>query len=135
MRRLFVIAVLSLAGCSTAPDQVRYNAQGEAMMQKQLAGKVAGKAVDCLPAHVTADMIRVDDDTLLFRAGSNRVYRNELVGSCSGLGSQHYALVTNSIGGGRLCRGDIARLVDLTSGIHAGSCVIGEFVPYVGTRG
>jgi hypothetical protein len=76
-------------------------------------------------------MIHVDDDTILFRSGSRRVYRNDLVGSCNGLGRGGYALVTRSFGGsGQLCRGDIAHTVDTASGMFGGSCVIGEFVPY-----
>jgi hypothetical protein len=80
-------------------------------------------------------MVRIDDDTVLFRDGANRIYRNELRGSCNGLGSDSYALVTNSIGGGQLCRGDIARVVNVSSGMAVGSCVIGEFVPYSVPRG
>jgi len=137
MRRLsFLISVAALTGCSTAPPQARYNAEGEAKLQTLLAGKVAGKPQDCLPTFRTQDMVRIDDDTVLFRDGANRIYRNELNGSCNGLGSQFYTLVTNSVGGGgRLCRGDIARVVDSSSGMFVGSCVIGSFVPYSTPRG
>ncbi|MEO6359875.1 MAG: DUF6491 family protein [Sphingomicrobium sp.] len=132
MRRMsLLIAVVALGSCSTTPQEASYDARGEARLQQALAGKVAGKAMDCLPTYRSADMIRVDDDTLLFRDGANRVYRNELNGSCSGIGSSNYALVTNSFGGsGRICRGDIAKVVDLAAGFTVGSCVIGEFVPY-----
>lgn len=132
MRSLSVlIAAVALGSCSTTPQMVANGARAEAKLQQALTGKVAGKAMDCLPTYRSADMIRVDDDTLLFRDRANRVYRNELRGSCSGIGSPSYALVTNTFGGGgRLCRGDIARVVDLAAGFTVGSCVIGEFVPY-----
>ena len=71
---------------------------------------------------------------MLFRDGPRRVYRNELLGNCSGVGDQNYALVTNSYSG-RLCRGDIAKVVDLQSGMMVGSCAIGDFVPYTTARG
>ena len=131
MRSLLLIASAALAGCSTAPYRATDTAHSEAKLQEHLAGKTAGKAQDCLPAFRTQDMVRIDDDTILFREGSKRIYRNEINGSCNGLGSQNYTLVTKSVGGsGRLCRGDIARTVDLSSGMTVGSCVLGDFVPY-----
>lgn len=137
MRSLLLIALAGLAGCSTAADQARYDAKSEAKLQQLLAGKVAGKPQDCLPLLRSHDMIRIDDDTLLFRDGARRIYRSELNGSCNGLGSPNYALVTGAMGGsnGRLCRGDIARTVDVGSGTLVGSCVIGDFVPYTSPRG
>jgi hypothetical protein len=135
MRILFLLASAGLAGCSTAPHQATTNPQAEAKLQQHLAGKVAGKGQDCLPTFRSNDMIRIDEDTVLFRDGSSRIYRNETNGSCNGLGSPNYALVTNSFGSsGRLCRGDIARMVDISSGMAVGSCVIGEFVPYTRQR-
>jgi len=130
-----LIAVATLAGCSTAPQYAADHARSEAKLQKELAGRVAGRPVDCLPTFSSADMVRIDDDTVLFRDGPDRIYRNELRGSCSGLGEQGYALVTNSFGGGgRICRGDIARVVDMSTRMNVGSCVIGEFVPYTRPR-
>lgn len=132
MRSLpLLIAVAGLASCSTTPQMMAADdARAEAKLQQALMGKVAGKPVSCLPTYSRAEMIRIDDDTILFREGANKIYRNEINGSCTGLGTSNYALVTSTFGGGSICRGDIARVVDLSSGIPVGSCVIGEFVPY-----
>lgn len=137
MRSLYLAAAAAaLAGCSTAPQHAARDTHSDAKLDQLLAGKVAGKPQDCLPTFRTQDMERIDEDTILFRDGSNRIYRNELNGSCHGLGSPNYALVTSSIGGGgRLCRGDIARVVDVANGMAVGSCVIGQFVPYSVPRG
>ena len=79
-------------------------------------------------------MIIVDDGTVVFRDSARRVYRNDFRGgSCSNLGGGHYALLTKSSGSG-LCSGDIAQVVDLSSGITFGSCVLGDFVPYTNPR-
>ncbi len=76
-------------------------------------------------------MVIIDDNTVVFRDSPSRVYRNDFRGyGCQNLGSGHYTLVTRSSGPG-LCSGDIAQVVDLGSGINVGSCVLGEFVPYV----
>jgi hypothetical protein len=42
----------------------------------------------------------------------------------------HYAIVTRQFGGGGLCSGEIAEVVDPTTGISISSCSFGEFVPY-----
>ena len=138
MRSLFLLsaaAVVSLGACTTAPQPETRSAKAEAQLQKLLAGKVAGRPVTCLPHYNSRDMVVIDDNTLLFRAGSNRVYRNDLMGGgCSPLGSGFYALQTKTSGAG-LCRGEIAQVVDVANGITVGSCVIGDFVPYTGPRG
>jgi hypothetical protein len=127
---LIIFSAAALAACSTGPQPRAHDANAEAKLQQVLAGKVAGRPVDCLPTFSNADMVRIDDDTVLFREGPNRIYRNEMGGTCSGLGSPNYALVTTSHGGGRICRGDLARIVDTTTGITVGGCSVGAFVPY-----
>ncbi len=125
----------ALAGCATAAPQPR-SAAAEQHLQRLLAGKSAGAAKSCLPAHRSAsDMVIIDDDTVLFRDGSRRVWRTEMRGPCGLLGSGHYTLVTRTFGGQGPCGGDIVQLVDLTSGTTVGSCVWGDFVPYTRTAG
>jgi hypothetical protein len=54
---------------------------------------------------------------------------NHLIGECSLLKSGFYTLVTRSNGMG-LCRGDIADVADVRTGMTVGSCAIGDWVPY-----
>lgn len=77
-------------------------------------------------------MIVVDERTILFRDGPNRVWRNDVVGPCNGLGRPGTALVTRQFGSGTLCRGEIAQIVDTSAGFTIGSCSLGDFVPYTG---
>ena len=133
MRTLgFILAsAAALGGCMTAPPAPR-SAAGEQYLQQMLAGKAAGPARSCLPTYRSSDMVIVDDDTILFRDGRNRVWRSEMRGGCSRLDSGFYTLVTRSFGGQGPCGGDIAELVDTSTGMTAGSCVWGDFVPYTG---
>ncbi|MDQ3246047.1 MAG: hypothetical protein M3Q52_03980 [Pseudomonadota bacterium] len=125
------IIAATLASCSTAPQAPVYNARAEAELQKALIGKVAGAPLDCLQRSRTQDMIRIDGNTILFRDGRNRIYRNEINGVCDGLDRSSTALVTRNLGGGgQLCRGDIAQVVDTSTGMTVGSCSLGDFVPY-----
>jgi hypothetical protein len=50
------------------------------------------------------------------------------------LAQGHNALVTKQFGNAELCRGDIARVVDTLNGFTVGSCVFGDFTPYVRPR-
>src|SRR3546814_3229472 len=54
-------------------------------LDKQLAGKVPGEPMRCLPSYRTNQTIRVSDNILLYRSGGNLVYRNDLKSSCPGL--------------------------------------------------
>ncbi|SKB29167.1 hypothetical protein [Sphingopyxis flava] len=98
-------------------------------LNKQLAGKVAGAPEKCLPSFRTNDAIRVSDTILLYRSGSNLVYRNDLKGSCPGLARDSDIMVIKQFGS-QLCSGDFFHLVDRSSGIRGPTCVFGDFVPY-----
>lgn len=123
-----LIAAAALTGCMTQPQPPTRSAEGQAEFLKLTAGKVAGQPVTCLPSYQRNDMVTIDDGTVAFRNGRT-VYVNKLLGECSGLDSGFYTLVTTSSGSG-LCRGDIARVTDIRTGMMAGSCAIGDFVPY-----
>jgi hypothetical protein len=125
---LALASVATVAGCTTAPPQPRSHAS-EQHLQRLLAGKSAGAPRSCLPHYRAADMVVFDDKTVLFRDG-RRIWRSEMSGHCALLDSGHYTLVMRSFGASGPCRGDIAHLVDLSSGMTAGSCVWGDFVPY-----
>jgi hypothetical protein len=123
-----LLVTAAVAGCTTAPPAPTRTAQGQAEFQRLTAGKVAGSPITCLPSYNADDMVKIDDSTVAFKQG-RRVYVNHLIGECNGLSSGFYTLVTKSSGSG-LCRGDIARVADVRSGITVGSCAIGDFVPY-----
>lgn len=126
---LIAAAATSLTACETADYQpAQRSAQAQQTFDKALAGKVAGKAESCLPLQRSNDMTVIDDDTILYRDGRT-TYVNQPLGGCNNLGRGSYALVTRS-SGSQLCRGDIATVVDTSTGITVGSCSLGDFVPY-----
>jgi len=128
MRALPIFAVaVALAGCVTQPP-AQPTAQAQAELESLVAGRVAGPAVSCLPSYRGKDMVRIDEGTVAFREGGT-VYVNRLQGECNGLNSGFYTLVTRSYGTG-LCRGDIAHVTDMSTGMIVGSCAIGDFIPY-----
>ncbi len=136
MRRIPLLlglaASIALAGCSygdaeSAPAPIR---EKEAkILEKELAGKVAGAPLNCISTLGQNNLIRISDDMLLYRHSGRLVYQNKLRSTCPGLARDSDVLVTETYGG-QLCRGDLVRLVDRTSGIPGPVCSLGEFVPY-----
>lgn len=122
------LSALLVAGCETAGEMPLRSERAQATFERELAGKTAGRAEKCLPLQRSRDMVKIDDSTILFRDGRT-VYVNTTLGACNNMGDQSYALVTRNFGP-QLCRGDIATVTDMTSGITVGSCALGDFVPY-----
>jgi hypothetical protein len=132
--RLISLLMLSavLASCTTAPPTpAMRTAAKQREFEILLAGKTAQPPISCLPHYRSGDMRVIDDETIAFRDGRKRTYVVHMRGGCNELGSGHYALVTRQVGSADLCRGDIAQVVDTLNGITVGSCVFGDFVPYV----
>ena len=127
MRVLALAPLALLAACGPIVPDVR-TAKAQTQLTRALAGKVAGKAVNCLPQYRSSDMTVIDGNTILFHDGKT-VYRNDPVGGCSPLGGGGYALVTRT-SLGSLCSGDIATVLDTSAGMTVGSCSLSEFIPY-----
>jgi hypothetical protein len=125
---LLIIGAAASACAASAFSEPR-TVKAETELSRALAGKVAGPPVRCLPPSRTSGMTVIDDNTILFRRNSKLIYRNDPPGGCHPLSRGRFALVTKTIGSG-LCRGDIAQVVDPTTGIPAGACALGDFVPY-----
>ena len=127
-----LLIVTALAGCAPAPPQqtAMVDARAQEKLGRLLAGKVAGRPQSCLPSYRSDEMIVIDDNTIAFRDGTDRVWINHPNGGCNMLGSSPYALVTHSVGSMGLCRGDIGHVTDTLNNSTVGSCSMGDFVPY-----
>lgn len=136
MRAISVILLGTfLASCTAVTPAPTRSPDAQRDYVMALQGKVAQPPISCLPNYEAGDMKTIDDNTILFRQGSNRAWVAHMEGPCTGLSGGHYALVTRQFGGQGLCRGDIAQVVDTVSRMPVGSCVFGEFTPYVRPRG
>lgn len=135
MRRIAAfLATALLASCAVPPaGPPMRSAKAESRFQELVAGKVARPSVSCLPNYraSSGDMTTIDENTVVFQQSSSRIYVAHMQGSCTNLGVGPYALVTRPTGAGTLCRGDIAEVVDTMAHTTVGSCVFGDFTPYV----
>ncbi|MET0239815.1 MAG: hypothetical protein ABW184_07950 [Sphingobium sp.] len=127
---IFVGALLALGGCAAVEDRpAQLTPKQAAEIDKALDGKVAGKPVTCVSRVIGQDGLRAaSDDVLLYKVNRNLTYRNDLMGACNGI-SRGDTLVLQPTND-QYCRGDIAFVVDLNSGMRGPSCVLGDFVPY-----
>jgi hypothetical protein len=128
-----LLIIAAVAGCTASSTRMTVTAQADAQsrLNKLLAGKVPGKPQSCLASYRANDMIVIDDYTLAFRDGTNRVWINKPAGGCNLLSAGPYALVTRNVGGMGLCRGDIGQVTDTLNHTTVGSCVMGDFIPYM----
>jgi hypothetical protein len=119
-----------LASCTASAQEPGPSLRAQTRYQQLLAGRVAQAPMTCLPSRQANDMVVIDDNTIVFRDGA-RVYVNHPQGGCSQLSQGHTALVSHQIGEEGPCRGDVAQVVDTFSHDAVGSCVWGDFIPYV----
>ena len=126
-------ASLTLSACAYGPRDAQREAltpEQSVKLAKLIDGKVADKPINCLPPGLrSASNVRISDNVLAYRQGRGTVYVNNLRSSCPGLARDFDIIVTEQFSG-QACDGDIIRLIDRTSGIYGGSCVLGEFTPY-----
>lgn len=131
IRACLIALPVLLAACTTSGmtgnQPPGLTARQQAQLDRALAGKMAGEPQTCISLAQRADLQVISDDLLLYKAGRT-VYLNRVLGTCNGL-SFGRTLVTN-VWGSQLCRGDIAQVADLGTGMLTGSCALGEFVPY-----
>ncbi len=116
---------IMLTSCATTRDRERTAV--DTKLEKALAGKVAGKPQTCLSVINARDSQTFDNGTILYKAGRNLSYRNDLNG-CSQLSWNAYPVF--DIRGSQICRGDIVRIVDRGGAGVMGACSVGDFVPY-----
>ena len=131
MSRLFIVALAASGLAACAPGYDLDRSQHAAMQfDAELAGLVPGRPMNCLPPRSSANVVAARGGVLLFREG-HMVYANDTTGGCEDLADSHYAMVSENYGTGAMCRGTLAKVVDLTAGgLLRGTCVLGDFTPY-----
>ncbi len=128
IRALLLLAPIALTGCVSERYAERNRAQEANKLARLLGDRVPGEPQNCLDPRSNNGSESVGSQTMLYFQGST-VYRNDLIGQCSGLRSDDIPVITST--SGRLCRGDMIRTVSRASpSTTTGGCTLGDFVPY-----
>lgn len=126
-----IIATLALGAAllASAPAIAKQDraTAAEAKLTKALAGRVAGKPVNCITLSNIRSSTIYDKTAILYDAGG-KLYVNRPRSGASSLDSDSI-LVTKTIGS-QLCSIDMVRLIDRTARFPTGFVSLGEFVPY-----
>lgn len=126
MIRVAVSLPLLLAAGATTAAAPPQNSAG-ARIERTLAGLTPGTPKRCL-ARDKVNELRTAKGVIVFVAGRDRVWRNDVVGKgCIGL-ARGDTVVTETMSDS-YCRGDFVRTRSPAGGA-IGSCSLGDFVPY-----
>jgi hypothetical protein len=124
MKRIATMFTILLASSATAQS-----AGDPPKLQKALEGRVAGAPQDCITLRRMKGQQSFESNSILFRMqGSKIYYRNDASGTCQKIGNGRSVILEDPAG--RLCKGDVVRLVDLRTSHDFGVCRMGAFTPY-----
>jgi len=119
-------ALIGAAAAASAAE--RDNSKGEAKLAKAIAGRVAGKPVNCInQRNITSSQI-IDRTAIIYQVGRTLYVNRPRIGESSL--DDDDILVTKTYSS-QLCSLDTIRLLDRSSRFETGFVGLGEFVPYV----
>ena len=121
-----LVAVGAAALCVSAAPQP----DDEARLASALANyRQSGPTTDCVSERQLGGNRSVGHDAIIFEGKTSyNIWVNRPAGGCANL-NHGLALVIRTPSD-RLCRGDIAEVIDPVAHFPAGSCVLGDFTPY-----
>ncbi|BBF68600.1 MULTISPECIES: hypothetical protein [Sphingomonas] len=128
MRGWIGMAPLLLAACTGSYEPTPLTDKQATKLDKALAGKVAGEKVSCINREPQTNLTVISNNVLLYKVNRKLVYKNDLIGSCSGLTYGDTMIVRSY--GSQMCRGDFTTTANLQTGITTGACALGDFIPY-----
>lgn len=121
LKKTMLAGLVWAAGCATSNAE-RIN---ESAAAKLAEFDRTGETVTCISTTRIDSIQAVDEKTLLIKAGPNAYYVSDLKSRCSGAtsGFNRFEYTTTTA---QLCRNEIIRIVDNTTGFTSGSCGMGS---------
>ena len=120
-------SVLLAAVALAAPALASHRDTADVQLQKAIAGRVAGKPVNCISLSGSNSSQVIDGKAIIYQVGG-KLYVNEPRSGASSLRSDDI-LVTRTFGS-QLCSIDTVQLVDRAARFPRGFVSLGQFVPY-----
>lgn len=110
-----------------AQAQAKSSETGEARLAKEIAGRVEGKPVSCIPLNSIRSSRIITGTAIVYEGNNNTIYVNRPSGA-SFLRQGDTLVTRTSLS--QLCDVDIVRLYDTGARMERGSVGLGKFVPY-----
>ncbi|MEM8937087.1 MAG: hypothetical protein AAGC77_11830 [Pseudomonadota bacterium] len=125
MKRLGILAMAACfaSGAALAEEDV----EDLGSLSSQLEGYArTGETETCISTARINTITPLDEETFLVRVGVRNYYLNDLKGSCNGA-DRSWNRIQYSTSTAQLCRNEIIKIVDNSSGFTVGSCGLGTF--------
>ena len=123
----FAVPLLLLTALATTGATQHLDRYEQAKFDTTLAGLKPGAPQHCIRRDRVTELLPFGD-TILFREGRGKLWRNDLASRCMGLQRGDRAIVESA--GMRYCGGDPVRSRNPVGGAITGMCRLGDFVPY-----
>jgi len=129
LRALTILPALALLAAAPLLAHSDSPAPLSEKAQKALAGRTAGKPVNCVQLNRIGSSTIVDETAIIYKQSSSLWYVNQPdQGSCNLLRPRRTLMTRTS--SSQLCGNDLVSVADLSSGITYGACGLGKFVAY-----
>jgi len=115
-------SVLLVSACATSTPYEMSEETAAELAKFERTGDVR----NCISLRSIDRIQPLDERNFLIHVGVNTYYLNEVSGSCNSAGRSGYRL-QYSTSLSQLCRGEIIKVVDNSTGFSAGSCGLGSF--------
>ena len=121
------LAALILGSATSTLARPSLQERGEADLAGQLAGRVPGRPVDCVPLNRIDGQTIVDRTAIIYRGMGDTIWVNRPRGAQM---LHEDDVPVQFIYGSELCKLDQVRLLDRGTRMQRGFVGLGEFVPY-----
>ena len=130
MKAILASTIAAVLAVGSAPLAAETRAErGEARLAEMIEGRTAGEPRSCITAF-NSNRLRVIEHVGIVYEGGATVWVARATDPRD-LGSFDVPIIERH--GSQLCRSDIIRTVDRSTGMHSGSVFLDDFVPYTRT--
>jgi len=127
MKAILACTIAAAVAATSAPLAAETRAErGEARLAEMIEGRTAGESRSCISA-MNSNRIQVIENVGVVYEGGDTVWVAR-VSDPRQLDSFDVPIIERT--GSQLCRTDVVRTVDRSSGMFTGVVFLGEFVPY-----
>ena len=129
MKKALILLLVGIGAAGMAANKSGTRSErAQARLARALEGRVAGPPISCVYQRDLRGNSSYGDDVILFEGIGGVLYVNRPAGGCPGLDTGRALVVRTTTS--RLCRGDIATVLDPVSGTEFGGCGLGDFEPW-----